>query len=171
MIINCHPPAKARQLNSLTVLADRSYEIAEGGIYRFNTLPDRGTSLLIFSGAVKVGGKMIEAEKSNARLVIRQTESSVSTLAQDGFDIWSSRQRRSGHDHLKQALGIGGLWYLNAATNQYTFVPMLWDHRSPYGGKYSVKYTAPPRLMPRRYGATDSASLPGVFSGERPRPN
>ena len=169
IVINCHPAEKARQLNSLTVLADRPYEIAERGIYRFNTLPDGGTSLVVFSGAVKVAGKMIEAEKSNARLVIRQNESSVSRLAQDSFDIWSSRRRRSGQDHrIKRALGMGGMWYLNETAHQYTFVPMSWEHRSPYGGKYSVRYTAPPRLMPL---TRDPANRPRLRTAERPQSN
>jgi hypothetical protein len=169
IVINCHPAEKARELNSLTVLADRPYEIAERGIYRFNTLPDGGTSLLVFSGAVKVAGKMIEAEKSNARLVIQQTESSVSRFAQDSFDIWSSRRRRSGQVHrIKRALGMGGLWYLNETANQYTFVPMHWEHRSPYGGKYSVRYTAAtkPMLFNR-----DPLRQTTVRPSERPQAN
>jgi hypothetical protein len=169
IVINCHPAEKARERNSLTVTADRHYEIDVRGVYRFNTLPDGGTSVLVFSGAVKVAGKVIEAEKGNARLVIRQTESSVSNLTQDGFDVWSSRRRRSGqYQRMKRVLGMGGMWYLNETAHQYTFVPMRWEHRSPYGGKYSVRYTAPPSLMPL---TRDSANQPRVRSAERPQAN
>ena len=63
-------------------------------------------------------------------------------LTGDAFDVWSYRRSRLPMIRaFEQYLGpFGGMWFLQEATGQYTFVPARWEYSSPYGGKYSVRF-------------------------------
>lgn len=160
VVVGCTPDPKVREHNTLTLVAgNQQYKISEMGRTRLNVLAEGKSALLVYEGAVSVDGREVRAAKGLGRSLSGDTELSFNRQTQDGFDVWSSRSRLgNGTGRIRHFFSLGGLWFLNEATNQYTFVPKAWDYRSPYGGKYSIKYTAPNLLQRPRIPTVDDPS-------------
>lgn len=157
VVIICEPDAKVREHNTLTLIAEKmEYEISDKGTYRLNVLPEGKSAMLVYEGVVGLAGRQIRATKGAGRVRIGETELPLNRLEQDSFDIWCSRRSQvDGNRGIKRSYSLGGLWFLNEATNQYTFVPKSWDYRSPYGGKYSIKYTVQSFFRQPRFPSDD----------------
>ena len=129
------------------------YELVREGGYRLNVSGDGGSELIVFEGRARVAGSGVEA-KGGRRVVARGAErvvSPVSREALDSFDVWSRKRAAAisaPNGSVRSLLSLfqrertlyGGLWYFDAAAGVYTFVPGVWDFRSPYGGQYSTKF-------------------------------
>lgn len=141
VIILPAPNSKAKDRNALAVLAEKAeYHIAERGTYRLNVLSEGRSEMLVYDGAVKVGGAEVNAARRIVRSGAAESELPLDRLVQDSFDIWSSK-KSTYSPRLKHRLAFGGLWFLNEFTQQYTFVPSGWNFKSPYGGNYSINYS------------------------------
>jgi len=138
--------SKAKVRNSLTVIAEKAeYRIAERGTYRLNVLSEGKSEMLVYDGAVKVGGGEVKAARRIVRSGAAESELPLDRQAQDSFDIWSNK-KNTYSPRSRHRLAFGGLWFLHDLTQQYTFVPSGWNFKSPYGGNYSIKYS-PGRMM------------------------
>lgn len=143
MIVVSQPYSKASEQNALTLIAEKvEYEIPASGHYRLNEIEGK-SEMLVYDGAVKVAGNVIKAAKRIVRAGAGEEVLALDKLALDSFDIWSNRRTLlPAPGVVRRFLGQpGGLWFHNESTGEYTFVPARWDYSSPYGGKYSVKYT------------------------------
>jgi len=136
----------------LTLVAHQTrFEILREGTYRLNVLPDGRAELLVYEGKVRVAGAEI---KEGKRAVFQEAGSTVSPIGKrspDGFEVWS-RQRAAALSisdawtayflrvFRRERAYYGGMWFFDEAAGAYTFVPGVWDFRSPYGGQYSTKF-------------------------------
>ena len=142
MVVVAETPQKARERTSLKLIAGETrFEIGREGYYHLNR-PDANTvEMRIYYGAVQVNGSEIGARK---RLIINGanlTPSSLDKNEQSSFDVWSDRRvMRNLVNPVRRRLWFAGAWYLDPATDEYTFVPGDRYCKSPYGGDYSVTY-------------------------------
>jgi hypothetical protein len=169
IVVICEPDPKIREHNTLTLIAEGvPYRIAQKGIFRVNVLPDGKANMLVYDGVATVAGRELRATRSSGSSYLDGNEHPFDKVAQDSLDVWSRRRSRFSESRgIKRLFLLGGLWYLNETTNQYTLVPRNWDYRSPYGGKYSIKYTVQ-SFLPRRFPSVDESQ---PRSQERPRPS
>jgi len=132
---------KVRERSSLKLIAGEArFDIGREGFYRLNR-PDAGTAeLLIYHGVVQFNGSEIGARK---RLIINGANLTLASLDKDdisSFDVWSElRVMRRLVNPAGRRLSFAGAWYLDPASDEYTFVPGGGRYcKSPYGGNYSV---------------------------------
>jgi len=119
------------------VLADGEYEVVRDGYYRANVRSDADSEMLVYYGSINTGNRMFKAPTRLVRDGDSIREFGLDRKAGDNLDIWSLRRR--GLIEFGQArLGSAGIWFLNSATNEYTFLPAKRFYKSPYGGEYSV---------------------------------
>ena len=142
VVVVAETSQKARERSSLKLIAGEArFEIGREGYYHLNR-PDASTvEMRIYYGAVVVNGSEIGARK---RLIINGanlTPSSLDKNEQSSFDVWSERRvMRNLVNPVRRRLWFAGAWYLDPATDEYTFVPGDRYCKSPYGGDYSVTY-------------------------------
>lgn len=142
VVIIADPDPKTQDRNSLTLVAgNAAYEIANKGAYRLDVSPGK-SELLIYEGAVKVAGQNVSAPRRISHGPAGDTVLALDKLSQDSFDVWSKRrsERLQVAFIRRLLLPSFGLWFREQSTDQYTFVPGLWNYRSPYGGRYAIKY-------------------------------
>lgn len=152
-VINAfEPDPKPREQNALNLIAEKAqYRIAQKGSYRLNVLSEGKSEMLVYDGAVGIPGGEIKATKRVVLAGSGATELPLNKQEQDSFDVWGNR-RSARQTHVTRRRIFVGLWCLNEAVAQYTFVPAE-KYVSPYGGEYSVRYRPNPpiRLRPGYY--------------------
>ena len=133
------------------VLPDGEYEIDRDGYYRANVRSDADSEMLVYYGSINAANRMFRAPIKLVRDGGSVRAFGLDRKAGDNLDIWSLRRR--GLIEFGQArLTAAGIWFLNSATNEYTFLPAKRFYKSPYGGEYSVVLEGeiPTRLRPPR---------------------
>jgi hypothetical protein len=166
---------KSQWSNTFTVRAQNvEYHIAEGGIYRFNVLPEGKSEMLVYEGAVKAGGGVIKAAKRIVRSGAGEAVLPLDRGEQDSLDVWTYKRKIGGGTRrFKRIVSSGGLWFQNESTGQYTFVPAGWHYKSPYGGKYSTKYGSNSPIqqpIPKAQPRPQDPALPRLIRPGRPGP-
>jgi len=133
---------KARERSSLRLIAgDARFEIAREGYYHLNRSDTSTVEMRIHHGAVQLDGSEIGARKSLSFNGSNLTRSSLEKDYQTSFDVWSERRVfRNLVNPVRRRLWFAGAWYLDPASDEYTFVPGDRYCKSPYGGDYSVTY-------------------------------
>jgi len=133
---------KARERSSLRLIAgDARFEISREGYYHLNRSDTSTVEMRIYHGAVQLDGSEIGARKSLIFNGSNLTRSSLDKDYQTSFDVWSERRGlRNLVNPVRRRLWFAGAWYLDPASDEYTFVPGDRYCKSPYGGDYSVTY-------------------------------
>ena len=158
---------KARERSSLKLIAGEArFDIGREGFYHLNR-PDAGTAeMRIYDGAVQFNGSEIGARK---RLIVNGSSLGRSSLDKDeqsSFDVWSERRvMRNLVNPVRRRRWFAGAWYLDPASDEYTFVPGDRYCKSPYGGDYSVTYRIN-RIRPFR--RTEPNDAPGGVRATSP---
>jgi hypothetical protein len=130
--------------------------IKQAGNYRANVDRDE-TEVLVRRGRVAFGANEI---KSGYEALFSRGKLNVVKLGKqvrDTFDVWSERRERGTSsrqtwlDTKRARLNRArtGVWYYCRTAKTFTFVPGLWDFKSPYGGSYPVKLRFGGRSRPR----------------------
>jgi uncharacterized membrane protein YgcG len=159
-------------------VTDALVKIVRSGVYRFNTRAGTPTEVVVAKGRAVVGSTVIKGGKS-ARVSGSNVEvSKLEKKWRDDFDLWSRDRgkelaranERVNRRALMSALNTGtfnsifgrsndpfGLWYFNAGSNCYTFLPFGYGWRSPYGYGYGLGLYYPrpdpsASLVPRNSG-------------------
>jgi len=148
--------------------------IVRRGLYRVNVVPGDATELFVRKGRVLLGSSQTKV-KDGYKVIFKNSEFTVAKLEKadkdkDYFDDWSKDRANlvaQASRHLKMRdvnsflssdwswrLGPSrrfGLWYYNARTSCYTFLPFYLGWGSPYGLSYSSVYDCGcyPRYYPR----------------------
>jgi hypothetical protein len=78
------------------------------------------------------------------------TEERVDNETLDSLICGGIGAARSQVGNVRSKNWFSGAWFLNPATNEYTFVPVDLFCNSPYGGLYSTMFRLPPRFHERR---------------------
>jgi len=133
---------KRAERNTLKLSANNTeYAITSTGYYRLNVFSPDQSEMLVYSGSsVSAEGEMGGGKRIVARGQSR-IASSFDKDARDSFDIWSDRRNaRSQFASVRRRWWYAGLWFFNAETGEYTFVPGERVCKSPYGGLYSTMY-------------------------------
>jgi hypothetical protein len=135
--------------------------LSQPGEYRFNVLPE-ATEILVRRGRIVMGAEV----KQGHRMILAGGEGKISGFdrhAEDTFDVWSHRRERDLGGQSRQSwleakrvklnrASRTGVWYFSAKAGWFTFVPGLWDFKSPYGGSYPVKIRFRGQTRPRSPG-------------------
>jgi hypothetical protein len=132
---------KRAERNTLKLSANKTdYAITSAGYYRLNVFSSDQSEMLVYSGSVVSPGGEVGGGK---RIVVHgqsRTASSFDKDARDSFDIWSDRRNARALLDARRRRWHAGLWFLDPATGEYTFVPGGRVCKSPYGGSYSTMY-------------------------------
>jgi hypothetical protein len=128
--------------------AGLDFEIAEAGEYRLDTIPGGRSELLVYRGKVRHDGRDIKGGKKATYAGTSPTVVSIGKNARDSFNIWSQQRSAVVQDRRNWYLSVyrrrraeyGGMWYFDHAHGTHTFVPGALDFRSPYGGRYGVRF-------------------------------
>ena len=136
--------------------------IVRQGLYRVNVVPGDTTELIVRKGRVilsdshtkvKAGNKVIFSQANVS--VAKLTKEDKNRLKIDEVDVWSkeraemlakansqisNRMLYSSFANFRDPLfsrGFG-IWFYNARTSCYTFVPFFFGWGSPYGSSYAT---------------------------------
>ena len=135
---------------AITMEAGNSkFEIARGGLYRFNVAADGKAEVAIRKGRLSVGATTI---KSGKVALVQGETALVAKLNKDNVDVldtWSrdrskalvAANSRLSYAGLGRTLGIGFLrnaWIYDPFCRCYTFLPFGAGLSSPYGWDYAV---------------------------------
>jgi hypothetical protein len=132
------PNGKRVERNTITLSSgDSSYTITSTGYYHFNVFADGTSEMLVYEGSVMGPGGTISSTK---RILVHgqsRTNVPLDKDSRDSFDFWSIvRRNYTG----RRRLNLTGLWFLNPASREYTFIPAMIPWKSPYGGSYATVY-------------------------------
>jgi hypothetical protein len=133
------------------VAPQAEYEIVRKGVYRLNVMQGDKPEMIVYEGRVRVKGSEI---KGGQKVVLQDAGLALFPISKrglDSFDIWSRKRAASllatdewvKHlmaDFRRERAYFGGMWFFDQASGAYTFVPGIWDFRSPYGEQYSTKF-------------------------------
>jgi hypothetical protein len=119
------------------VLADGEYEVVRDGYYRANVRSDADSEMLVYYGSVNTANRTFKGPTRLGHDGGTIREFVLDRKAGDNLDIWSLR-RRGLIEFGEPRLTSVGIWFLNSATNEYTFLPAKRFYKSPFGGEYSV---------------------------------
>jgi len=119
------------------VLAEGEYEVVRDGYYRANVRSEAASEMLVYYGSINIANRTFKAPTRLGRDGGSIREFGLDRKAGDNLDIWSLR-RRGLIEFGQTRLTSVGIWFLNSATNEYTFLPAKRFYKSPYGGEYSV---------------------------------
>jgi hypothetical protein len=132
---------KRAERNTLKLsVKNTDYAITSAGYYRLNVFSSDQSEMLVYSGSVVSPGGEVGGGK---RISVHSQSRTVSPFdkdARDSFDIWSDRRNARALLDARRRRWHAGLWFLDPATSEYTFVPGGRVCKSPYGGSYSTMY-------------------------------
>lgn len=142
---------KRAERNTLRLSADgANYAITAADYYRLNVFSRDESEMLVYSGSV-VAGTQIGAGK---RIVVHGANRMTTPLdkdRRDSFDFWSDRRNVRSHlGDVRRRRWHEGLWFLDPATSEFTFVPGERVCKSPSGGSYSTMYLLNQRSFSNR---------------------
>ncbi len=138
-----------QHLVSLNV-AGETVDLLRDGVYRVNVASDGSAELIVLRGRVRCRNDETGDGKTIGFAGGKVSVRSTGKRPHDGFEIWSRQQSAwlpgrawASIDFLRRRRAqFGGVWYAVIPAGEFTFVPGAWDFRSPYGGKYSVRFRA-----------------------------
>ncbi|HEX8499369.1 MAG TPA: FecR family protein [Pyrinomonadaceae bacterium] len=159
---------------SITVATSRTtVRIVRTGVYRVNALADGAAELAVLKGRALLGGALVKGEKvareSGAGLEVAKLDKKN----RDELDLWSRERgkelakanekvRRRALDSIFALNGADdifgpygrfrGFWFYSDRSQCYTFIPLGFGWRSPYGYWYEtgviLRYGDPTRGWP-----------------------
>jgi hypothetical protein len=122
-------------------VSNSEYMITASGYYRVNIFPDGTSEMLVYTGSVTGPGGEVGAAKRIRQQGQSRTVSAFNKDSRDSFDIWARRRSTlNRYGDTTRRIWLRGLWFLDPATSEYTFVPAELAWKSPYGGSYSTVY-------------------------------
>jgi hypothetical protein len=148
MVIETIRPESIAGLEVVVTAAQAESVVRQVGHYRMNATENE-FEVLVREGRISAG----KTEFGRGKRVVCTGEAcraeSFDKRETDGFDLWSARRSennvgldRSGWQNPNMAspgrIAVG-LWYYLGAAQSYTFVPLYWDGRSPYGDRYPIR--------------------------------
>lgn len=143
--------------------------IVRQGLYRLNVVPEDATELIVRKGRVILSDSHTKVKGGN-KVVFSATNFSVAKLndqekkVKDDVEVWSKDRAKTlaqansriTDRMLNSALtsynsfsyqwpnrGLG-VWFFNARSGCYTFLPFFYGFGSPYGGSYGTSIYYPP---------------------------
>lgn len=142
VLVVAETSVKARERNSLKLISgDTSFDIGKRGFYHLNRPGTDIVEMLIYDGEVKLNGSEIGARKKLIVSGSNLTRASLDKDDQESFDVWSDRRvMRNLVNPTRRRMWFAGAWYLDPASDEFTFVPGERYCKSPYGGDYVVTY-------------------------------
>lgn len=143
--------------------------IVRQGLYRLNVVPEDATELIVRKGRVILSDSHTKVKGGN-KVVFSATNVSVAKLndqekkVKDDVEVWSKDRAKTlaqansriTNRMLTSALtsynGFGsqwpnrglGVWFYNARSGCYTFLPFFYGFGSPYGSSYGTSIYYPP---------------------------
>ena len=152
--------------------------IVRQGLYRLNVVPGDATELIVRKGRVILSDSHTKVKDGN-KVVFSATTVSVAKLTkeekkrfkEEDLDVWSKQRaetlakanRRITDRMFNSAFAAyrdwdpftrsrTGLWFYNAGSGCYTFLPFYYGLSSPYGNSYSTSFYSPIWYPGRAYG-------------------
>jgi FecR protein len=143
--------------------------IVRQGLYRLNVVPEDATELIVRKGRVILSDSHTKVKGGN-KVVFSATNVSVAKLndqekkVKDDVEVWSKDRAKtlaqannritngmltsaltsySGFNYPFSSRGLG-VWFFNARSGCYTFLPFYYGWGSPYGSSYSTSIYYPP---------------------------
>ncbi|HKV34384.1 MAG TPA: FecR family protein [Pyrinomonadaceae bacterium] len=169
--------------------------IVRQGLYRLNVVPEDATELIVRKGRVILSDSHTKVKGGN-KVVFSATNVSVAKLndqekkVKDEVEVWSKERAKTlaqansriTNRMLTTALnsynGFGypfsnrglGVWFFNARSGCYTFLPFYYGWGSPYGGSYSTSIYYPPAYTGGSNGSHNPSVGGGSNGGSQPYP-
>jgi FecR protein len=150
--------------------------IVRHGLYRLNVVPGDATELIVRKGRVILSDSHTKVKGGN-KVVFSATQVSVAKLTKEekkraeDVDVWSKKRaetlakanRRITDRAFTSAFAAyrnwdpftrnrTGLWFYDAGSRCYTFLPFYYGFTSPYGNSYSNSIYSPYWYPGRSYG-------------------
>ena len=171
--------------------------IVRQGLYRLNVVPENATELIVRKGRVILSDSHTKVKGGN-KVVFNATNVSVAKLTKEEkkageseeVDIWSKERGKmlakanSGIDGRRLNSAFAGLywdpfsrdpfasrngiWYYNANSRCYTFLPFFYGWGSPYGSYHTMLYY-PPAYAPTRGNNNSYVPYSGSSGGGQTR--
>ena len=143
--------------------------IVRQGLYRLNVVPEDATELIVRKGRVILSDSHTKVKGGN-KVVFSATNVSVAKLndqekkVKDDMEVWSKDRAKtlaqansritnrmltsaltsySGFNYPFSSRGLG-VWFFNARSGCYTFLPFYYGWGSPYGASYQTSIYYPP---------------------------
>ena len=143
--------------------------IVRQGLYRLNVVPEDATELIVRKGRVILSDSHTKVKGGN-KVIFSATNFSVAKLndqekkVKDDVEVWSKDRAKTlakansritntmltsaltsygGFNYPFSSRGLG-VWFFNARSGCYTFLPFYYGWGSPYGSSYSTSMYYPP---------------------------